>query len=589
MKIHLSFQNGKKEALKIALVYAILGGAWILLSDRLLGAFIDDPVLLTRLQTFKGWFYVLVTAGVLFLLIWRTVSTVKGSETALQESRRRLAILLANLPGMAYRFRNDSLWTTDFVSEGCCRLLGCAREEVANRKEAFQGLIHPEDRDEVWKDIEKALDHKGVYRIVYRVRSCRGEEKWVFEQGLGIYDDENMLTATEGFIGDITERKKVEEAFKVSEERYRTLVESTSDAIVFVDRERRMQSCNQAFLNLFGYRREEVMGQPVRLIHVSEEKFEAFAREFYPVLRENRCVRTEWEVRHKSGAVIPVEVTYSAVDDEQGRAVGFVGILRDISLRKKSEMELSRYRDHLEDMVRQRTHDLEVAQRALVQEEKLKVLGSISSQIAHEIRNPLMSIGGFATRLQKKLPDSREADIIVQESQRLERILNRIENYLKPVEMKPNECSVNELLTECIELLAPEMSRHPVDIHMDLASDLSDAYVDPDLLCQIFINVLRNVALAMDPGTVLHISTYESDQNIHTTFKAHVVKRKVRDLDALLLPFNEEGQSLGTAVSYRILRNMGGTFSLTHKDLEVSLSISLLKALKLQESLTDET
>lgn len=576
----LSSLDGKKVAFKIAGVYAVLGGAWILFSDQLLAALFHDPHTLTRLQTIKGWFYVLVTAVILFVLVWRSISSMRRSEDALQESRRRLATLLANLPGMAYRFQNDPEWSTEFISEGCFRLLGCPRDQLRNRKVDFEQFIHPADREQVWKSIEQALEYRGVYRIVYRILDTEDRLKWVFEQGVGIYGDDDRLTATEGFIGDITERKKVEEAFKESEERYRTLVESTSDAIVFVNRERRIESCNRAFLEMFGYTREEVIGEPIRIIHVSDEKYQAFATEFFPTLKRDRCVRTEWELKRKDGVIVPIEVTYSAVDDEQGKAIGYVGILRDISERKKTEAELLRYRNHLEERVKERTRDLEVAQRALVQEEKLKILGSISAEIAHEIRNPLMAIGGFAKRLQKKFEDSKEADIILQESQRLETILNRIENYLKPVEMKPNECSVNELLTQCADLLAPEMKQHSVAIEMELAPDLAKAYVDPDLLCQIIINVIRNAVTVMDAGTTLRITTYESDQNVHSVFTTQVSRPKVKDLDALLLPFNEEGQSLGMAVSYRILRNMGGTFSLTRKGTQVSLSISLLKALQ---------
>ncbi len=580
MSIFSPFRNGKTAAFKIALVYAVIGGLWILFSDRLLIFLFEDPLTLTRMQTLKGWFYVLVTAVILFFLIWRSVVSVRRSEEALHENRRRLATLLSNLPGMAYRFRNDEDWTAEFISDGCCRLLGCRNGHISNRKRDYERFIHAEDREEVWRSIGKALHEGGAFRIDYRIRDCRGELKWVIEQGIGLYDEEGNLEAVEGFIGDITERKKAEEAFKASEFRYRTLVESTSDAIMLVDRERKIQSCNRAFLEMLGYTAEEVMGESVRMLHPSQEKFEAFSARFYPMVRRDRWVRTEWEVARKDGSVVPIEITLSAVDDERGKATGYVAIFRDISERKRIEAELDRYRNHLEDKVRERTHDLEVAQRALVQEEKLKILGSISSQIAHEIRNPLTSIGGFAKRLHRKNPQFKEAEIIVKESERLERILSRIENYLKPVEMRPNECSVNELITDCLVLLDHELKHRSVFIELDLAPDLDKAYVDPDLLCQIFINVLRNAVQVLEAETTLRIRTHKSDQNVHAAFTMEVPRPRMKDLDALLLPFNEEGQSLGMAVSYRILRNMGGTFSLSRKGTEVTLSISLLKALQ---------
>jgi signal transduction histidine kinase len=76
-------------------------------------------------------------------------------------------------------------------------------------------------------------------------------------------------------------------------------------------------------------------------------------------------------------------------------------------------------------------------ERFVVQEEKLKTLGAISAEVAHEIRNPLFSIAGFANRLKNRLPDSHEVDIILAEARRLEDILDRIGNYLHPVELRP--------------------------------------------------------------------------------------------------------------------------------------------------------
>jgi signal transduction histidine kinase len=134
----------------------------------------------------------------------------------------------------------------------------------------------------------------------------------------------------------------------------------------------------------------------------------------------------------KDGSVFPVEETLSAIKTPEGNILGYVAIIRDISKRKEAERKLAAYRDQLEEMVIQRTLALEEAYKAMLQEEKLKTLGSISAQMAHEIRNPLMAIGGFARRLQAKNPDSFELEIIVQESSRLEQILKRIESYLRP-------------------------------------------------------------------------------------------------------------------------------------------------------------
>jgi signal transduction histidine kinase len=88
-----------------------------------------------------------------------------------------------------------------------------------------------------------------------------------------------------------------------------------------------------------------------------------------------------------------------------------------------------KYREHLEEMVNERTRDLKEAQIALVQKEKLETPGAMEGEVTHEIRNLLVAIGGFAWRLLKKYPDSQEAEIIMHQTERLETILNRLSDY----------------------------------------------------------------------------------------------------------------------------------------------------------------
>ncbi len=138
----------------------------------------------------------------------------RRAETALKESQRTLSTLMSNLPGMAYRCRNDKDWTMEFVSDGALELTGYRPSElIQNRAISYSKLIHPEDREYVWSEIHEALDEKRPFRLVYRIRSLEGT-KWVWEQGQGIFSPEESLIALEGFINDITDRKLAEEALK---------------------------------------------------------------------------------------------------------------------------------------------------------------------------------------------------------------------------------------------------------------------------------------------------------------------------------------------------------------------------------------
>lgn len=131
----------------------------------------------------------------------------KEATAALQESQRMLATLMDNLPGMAYRCSNDRFWTMEFVSEGSAELTGYAPASLAgNEGIAYGNLIHPEDRDQVWNEVQASLSANEPYKLTYRIHTASGEEKWVWEHGRGVRDRSGSIVALEGFVTDITER-----------------------------------------------------------------------------------------------------------------------------------------------------------------------------------------------------------------------------------------------------------------------------------------------------------------------------------------------------------------------------------------------
>lgn len=133
-------------------------------------------------------------------------------EKELQESERSHAVLLSNLPGMAYRCKYDQEWTMLFVSEGCLELTGYPSTSLFNNREvAFSDLICPKYREYLWGQFRHAVENRTKLAEEYEIMTASGETKWVFEQGQAIYDEAGTVEALEGLIIDITDRKKKEE------------------------------------------------------------------------------------------------------------------------------------------------------------------------------------------------------------------------------------------------------------------------------------------------------------------------------------------------------------------------------------------
>jgi two-component system, cell cycle sensor histidine kinase and response regulator CckA len=146
----------------------------------------------------------------------------KQAEKALQESERQLTLLLANLPGMAYRCANDPDCTEFFVSQGCLELTGYEVAEIEqSARISFNDLIHPDDRQRVREATERGLTEHRPYRFPYRIETATGEVKWVWDQGSGVYDAEGDLLFLEGFIMDISDKVRAEESLRERDEQLR--------------------------------------------------------------------------------------------------------------------------------------------------------------------------------------------------------------------------------------------------------------------------------------------------------------------------------------------------------------------------------
>ncbi|MGA8242654.1 MAG: sigma 54-interacting transcriptional regulator [Desulfobacterales bacterium] len=139
------------------------------------------------------------------------ITEKKRAENALVESERRLSTLMNNLPGIAYRCRADESFTMEFASQGSKRLLGFEPQELLDKgPNAYHRIVLPEDRENMLKLVRESVAKKRPFSFIYRIRTAGGEEKWVWEQGEGVFDDDDRLVALEGFISDVTAYKEVE-------------------------------------------------------------------------------------------------------------------------------------------------------------------------------------------------------------------------------------------------------------------------------------------------------------------------------------------------------------------------------------------
>jgi PAS domain S-box-containing protein len=161
------------------------------------------------------------------------ITDKKLAEEQLRESQRALETLMGNLPGMAYRCRNDPLWTMEFVSEGCADLTGYSPKDlVENKTITYADLIHPQDRERVRHQVQTAVQQKQKFQLEYRILTAAATEKWVWEQGLGVFSPTGALLAIEGFIIDVTDRKNANDIIKKANKQVALLTTITRHDII---------------------------------------------------------------------------------------------------------------------------------------------------------------------------------------------------------------------------------------------------------------------------------------------------------------------------------------------------------------------
>ena len=356
-------------ALKIALIYAVFSALWILFSDQVLLFYLKEVGILTRMQILKGWVFITVTALFVYYLLRRELNRLKQSEDKLRESERQLTTLMANLPGMAYRCRNDEYWTMTFVSNGSLALTGYQPADlIDNRTIAYNDLIHPDDRQGVWEKVQQSLAAGEGFQLTYRIRTAAGEEKWVWEQGLGIFSEESKLLALEGFITDITGKKQAEQALSLhrahleelvkkrtasleqeigerqrAEKRFRDLLESAPDAMALVDRQGMIVLVNRQMEYLFGYDRRELLNKHIEMLIPARyrERHHEHVKTFFASHRARPMgVGLDIYALPKNGSEFPADISLSPLETSEGLFV--LADIRNITERKQAEERIKK-------------------------------------------------------------------------------------------------------------------------------------------------------------------------------------------------------------------------------------------------------
>ena len=479
----------------------------------------------------------------------------KQAEAALRESERTLHTLMANLPGMAYRCHNDEHWTMEFVSQGCLALTGHQPEELMiGGRVSYAQVIRPEDREMVAQTVRRAMERREAFELTYIIQTAQGGQKWVWERGCGVYDDEGRLLAVEGFISDMDQLKRAEAALRANERRLGAIMEAMPDPMVVYDDQGRATFLNRAFGQVFGWRPDELLGQAIPF--VPDDQQEAVQATIRELFAHGGPVSLETKRLTKDGRLLDIVISAARVLDEAGRVTGMVVNLTDVTRTKRLEAQLR-------------------------QAQKMEAIGTLAGGIAHDFNNILTAISGNAElaldRANQGVATPAELEKILGAADRARRLIKKIMFFSRKAEFHPQPLNLNKVVTDAVSIIERTI---PKMISVELRLEPAPWMIKGDVaqLEQIILNLASNAQDAMQNGGKLLIETAnvsldEKDAASHFHMAAGDYLRLTisdtgvgidkHDLEHIFEPFYTtkgigKGTGMGLASVYGAVQNHGG-------------------------------
>ncbi len=317
-----------------------------------------------------------------------------------------------------------------------------------------------------------------------------------------------------------------------------TVVENMPIGLIALDNRQRIAAFNHTAESLMQISFHEVMGKAADQILPPELCAEMNCPEI-----QDQVIGKEIDCTVGNGHVVPLEIGASLLADESGTHLGYVILFKDLT-------------------------EVHALRREIERSQRLASVGRLAAGVAHEIRNPLSSIKGFATyfkqRYQDVPEDQQTADIMIQEVDRLNRVVSQLLEFARPVTVSPKPTSLKTLVKDSLKLIERQSQDKQITIDTRNSAHIDEVKIDPDRINQVLLNLYLNALEAMEPGGKLRIEISDSEENggliIQTSDTGHGISDA--DLSRIFDPYfttKSSGTGLGLAIVHNIVEAMGGT------------------------------
>ncbi len=423
---------------------------------------------------------------------------------------------------------NDHIrWITNLRLKG-----GFSLSEVQNAYELYRTVLLP--------ILPNELNEKDLHHALKRMNGCLSYSITKFSNYFQSLHEKHIRDYAQNLEGEVKKRTK---ELVESESKYRILVEEINDGY-FVTQKGVIVFANQAFCNMHGYTLQEIIGKPYTEL-VADKSLKIAERRYEKgTTGEVRDDIYAYFRRHKNGCTLPTENKIKSIRYQGKYAVA--GTCRDITERMETEKRIR-------------------------ESERLAHIGKLTTSLAHEIRNPLSAVKMNSQIILKNTDfggnDKRRMEIVIHEISRLERILDEMLDFARPVKLNLELASINSVIDACLEIMDARIREKGIAIKKLYSRRLPRILVDHEKIEQAIINVLLNAVEILPEGGNIEIITKQTRSNgsaIYVGISDDGPGVSTEDLPYVFDPFfsnKKRGTGLGLSNVNRIIEAHGGTGS----------------------------
>jgi two-component system NtrC family sensor kinase len=426
--------------------------------------------------------------------------------------------------------------------------------------------VNPEDRNKFQRLVEKEGFVKD-FEVEFMKK--KGEKITVLLTAHAKRDENGEIIGYEGLNIDISDRKRMERELKETNEFLTNMIESSVDGIIVTNMKGDILIYNKGAENILGYKIEEVVGK----MNIQGIYPPGVAKEVMEKLRSpdfggvGKLTSFPIFHRRKDGELIEGDLSASIIYDEKGNEIASIGIFKDLRERLGMERELQKI------------------QQALLQSEKLAAMGRLTSQIAHELNNPIYGIMNTLELLKTEIPPEskrrRILELSLSETQRLSEMLRNMLSFSKPEEEKRRPIRINELVEGILLVMEKQMRESNIKVETSFDDEIPEVMASTNQMRQVMLNMIKNAKEAMPKGGTLTVRTSREDNRvmIHIQDTGMGIPEEIRNkiFEAFFTTKQKvKGVGLGLSVCYGIIKDHSGEIKVESEEGEgTTFTISL--------------